>query len=493
MAWGGNDGAVERWIKQLEENDPKLVSLHILSFRPISTLELSRIFKAVAGNTVLKELYCSGHGLDRNAMEQLSEALTLNDTLELLNIGNTTLGQDQALLSIFCEGLAVNEGLKTLDLENKGLGQQPEALSLLVKSIQQHPTIQHVYLGRNELDDLTVGALAQWLTTATCSPTSSLRCLRLNMNSIGREGAHVLAKALADSDKHSSLVGSGLTELDLSENPLMDGAGPLANQIVTRCSSLHTLKLMNVCTPSELDDDLELPPPTMDSEEVERALESRNQAELEKASPLGNALMDAVCQGLKARGECNTLQSIWLDQNGIESCGLSLLDQHTTGLKELHLRGNRIDDTGANYLARCESLQHVELGANNIGCDGLATLLGTNSLTYVGLFSNPINGFSQDQDGGKVELPRFKNSQIQSLDIGGCGISLSDVEAMARMLLDDGLPNLTLLEMGGNVEDKDMESWELVMNELKERRPDIHIAWRRLAKEMDSNKPPFIK
>ncbi|CAO3598582.1 unnamed protein product [Absidia cylindrospora] len=492
MAWGGNDGAVERWIKQLEENDPKLVSLHILSFRPINTLELSRIFKAVAGNTVLKELYCSGHGLNRNAMEQLSEALTLNDTLELLNIGNTTLGQDQALFSIFCEGLAVNEGLKTLDLENKGLGQQPEAMSLLVKSIQQHPTIQHVYLGRNELDDLTVGALAQWLTT-TCSATSSLRCLRLNINSISSEGACVLAKALADSDESSTLVGSVLTELDLSENPLMDGAGPLAKQIVTRCSSLHTLKLMHVCTPNELDDDLQLPPPTMDSGEVERALESRNQAELEKASPLGNALMDAVCQGLKDRGERNTLQAIWLDQNGIESSGLSLLDQHTKGLRELHLRGNRIDDIGANFLTRCESLQHVELGANNIGCDGLATLLGTNSLTYVGLFSNPINGFSQNQDGDKLELPRFEHSQIQSLDIGGCGISLSDVEAMARMLLDGGLPNLTLLEMGGNVEDKDMESWESVMAELKERRPDVQIAWRRLAKEMDSNKPPFIK
>ncbi|SAL96075.1 hypothetical protein [Absidia glauca] len=483
MAWGGNDGAVERWVKQLEENDPKLVSLHILSFRRISTVELSQIFKAVAGNTTLKELYCSGHGLDREAMEHLSEALTLNDTLELLNIGNASLGHDLELLSIFCEGLAVNEGLKTLDLENKGLGQQPEALALLVKSLSCHATIENVYLGRNELDDLCVGALTRWLTASN----SSLRCLRLDMNSIGTQGAHELAQGLASSD--TSSVASSLVELDLSENPMTSGAAVLAKQVLNRCSSLRTLKMMHVCTPKESADDLQLPVPAMASEQVEQALESQHQAQLEAASPLGNALMAAICEELKSLK--SSLEIVWLDQNGIESSGLSSLDQDIKGLKELHLRGNRVDNEGAGYLAKCASLRHVELGANEIGYDGLAALLNTETLTYVGLFGNKVGGFGGAD--GSATIPRFESSHVQTLDIGGNGVSLQDAESMVAMLVDGGLPKLTLLEMGGNAEDKDMDAWGQAVDELKDRRPGIQVAWRRLAKEMDSNKPPFIK
>lgn len=487
MSWGGKDGAVERWIKQLEENDPKLVSLHILSFRRISTVELAQIFKAVAGNTTLKELYCSGHGLDREAMEQLSEALTLNDTLELLNFGNASLGHDLELFSIFCEGLAVNEGLKTLDLENKGLGQQHEAMALLVKSLSCHSTIENVYLGRNDLDDLCAGALTRWLTTT--AESSSLRCLRLDMNSIGTQGAQELAQGLASSDTSSSTVASTLNELDLSENPMTSGAAALAKQVLNRCSSLRTLKLMHVCTPKESVDDLQLPVPAMASEEVEQALETQHQAQLEAASPLGNALLVTICESLKSQK--SSLEIVWLDQNGIESSGLSSLDQDLKGLKELHLRGNRIDNEGAAYLAQCASLRHVELGANEIGYDGLAALLNTETLTYVGLFGNKVGGFGGAD--GTAAIPRFESSHVQTLDIGGNGVSLQDAESMVTMLVDGGLPKLTLLEMGGNAEDKDMDAWGQAVDKLKDGRPDIQVAWRRLAKEMDSNKPPFIK
>ncbi|KAG1232819.1 hypothetical protein G6F68_019094 [Rhizopus microsporus] len=121
MVWGGNDSAVDNWVKQLESNDPKLVSLHILSFRRVSTKDLERIFKAIAHNTVLSELYISGHVLDVDSADQLSESLTLNETLKTLNLGNATFGKDPNVFGLFCEGLAANEGLVKLDLENKGL------------------------------------------------------------------------------------------------------------------------------------------------------------------------------------------------------------------------------------------------------------------------------------------------------------------------------------------------------------------------------------
>src|ERR1700760_4565790 len=110
MAWGGNDNAVKTWIKRLEENDPSFTSLHILSFRQVSPSDLAQLFTALGRNSTLKHLYCSGQPLDANAMESLSEALALNDTIESINVGTTKFGADSALFKAFCEGLAVNEG-----------------------------------------------------------------------------------------------------------------------------------------------------------------------------------------------------------------------------------------------------------------------------------------------------------------------------------------------------------------------------------------------
>ncbi|CAO3623773.1 unnamed protein product [Cunninghamella blakesleeana] len=494
MAWGGNDGAVEKWVKQLEENNPKLTSLHILSFRRISTQELTQIFKAIAKNSTLKELYCSGHALDCVSMDQLAETLTLNDTLECLNIGNATLGQDSNIFSILCEGLSVNEGLRTLDLENKGLNK--DSLTSLIQHIKGHPTIEHVYLGRNEIDDDDMVMISQWLSHPL--DHSTLKSLKLEMNQIGSRGAILLADALKpfyhdgdDKKERKNCVASFLKELDVSENSFLEGSAPLATSLLNSMNQLEVLKMTNVCTPKNLDDEdaLKLPPSALDSVEFERELELQNEKALEKASPFGNDLLKAITQSLKKH---TLLKKLWLNHNGIESVGLKDFDHHIQSLQELHLRENRINDEGAIYLSTCPSLKYIELGENAMGVDGLVHLLKESSslenqsqLQHIGLFNNQVQHFGNDP------IPKFENSKLQQLDLGGNGVTLKDASMMVNMLLDHGLPLLTLLELGGNAEDKDMDAWDDLFKTLKDERPQLQVVWKRLAKEMDTTKPPI--
>ncbi|GAA5799451.1 hypothetical protein HPULCUR_004866 [Helicostylum pulchrum] len=470
MVWGGNDGAVDRWVKQLEEDDPKLVSLHILSFRKITTTELGRIFQAIGTNTHLHDLYVSGHLLDASCIDHLSESLTLNDTLKTLNLGNSSFGENAHVFGLFCEGLAANEGLIKLDLENKGLLSNEEnkyqVAHLLAKCLTKNNTLQELNLARNELDDTAIEILAPAMTR--------LLKINLSMNNIGEQGAHAIAKQLIEN------ASSKVQELELSDNGLLAGASVLASALENN-KSLRSLKLVDVVsTEMELS---ELPPAAM--EEGDNKLDEDDDAKKtdETRTLHGNALARALGQALETN---KTLSHLCLDNNGIESKALDELAQHlsTSAITELKLRRNRIDDDGALLLSKMNKLRHLELGENGIGAKGFGALLDT-ELHYLGLFGNAIGGFGADPS----LLPELSNSQIKRLDIGCNRIIHQDLEAMVEVLLKNGVPGLSLLEMGGNVEDKEMEQWEVTMSRLlAERKMDI--VWKRKPTDMDNSVPP---
>ncbi|KAI8073027.1 hypothetical protein BC940DRAFT_290369 [Gongronella butleri] len=469
MAWGGNDGAVDRWIKQLGKNDPSLTSLHILSFRRITTDELGRLFKAISVNTSLQKLYCSGHALDPAAMEQLCEMLTLNDTLTFLSIGHATLGNDPSLFGPLCEGLAVNEGLRTLDLENKGLGD--ECLAKLFDALQQQSTIEHVYLTRNTVTAQPMPAMAQWLATST-----TLKTLRLNMCDMDAATAAAMADALAAANVGAAA--SPMRELDVSENALMENAAMLATACCAAFPRLETFKLSHVCSPQD-DDQVQLPPSAMDSPALEANLEADHAKKRHDASPFGNAIVQALTTQKPAH-----LTELWLNQNGIESHALQQID-NLPRLANVHLSNNRLDDDAAAHLTRSKTLASVELSNNAIAGLGLATLLHSTTLTHIGLFNNIVHDFANDP------LPPFDDSSIHNLDLGGNGITVNDLEAIVQMLVNDGLPDLKLLELGGNAKDNDMDAWEALIEQLQKDRQYIKIIWKRLAQEMETAKPPI--
>jgi hypothetical protein len=63
---------------------------------------------------------------------------------------------------------------------------------------------------------------------------------------------------------------------------------------------------------------------------------------------------------------------------------------------------------------------------------------------------------------------------------------------MVDVLLKDGAPDLELLELGGNVEDKEMELWENTLSRLLAER-DLEIIWKRKPSQMENVPPPALK
>lgn len=431
MVWGGNDNAVQKWIKQLEENDPSLKTLHILSMRRLSQSDFQSIFGALAHNTTLKELYCSGHTLDIETMEQLSEALTLNDTLESLNIGTSTLGENKQLVSIFCEGLAVNEGLRHLDLENKGLDN--DAIALLADSLVKNESLRSLNLSRNNITDAMIDKLNEGI--------HGLERLNLADNAIGAQGARAL-------QLHQ------LQELDLSNNPLMEGASDLAATL-QKNQHLTSLKLVNITTTQD---------------------EQQEDTPTPACSEHGNALINQLATAMKSN---RTLTHLWIDQNGIESSAVELKDLCNGKLIELKMRDNKIDDQGAVSLAHGiqnnSTLEHLDLGSNTIGYEGFGALLNT-SIRHLGLFNNNVNGFPES-------LPGLEDSGVESLDIGCNNISITDLEGIVQVLSQQGVPRLRLLEMGGNAKEQDMDAWESAIAKLQEVRTEIQVAWKRFMEQ----------
>ncbi|KAI7868467.1 hypothetical protein BDF14DRAFT_1793634 [Spinellus fusiger] len=452
MAWGdsGSDNAVDRWIQQLNNNDPRLTSLHILSFRVVTPTQFVALFRALAQNTTLEHLYCSGHALDRACVEQLADALTLNETLLSLTLGNSDFGAGHgALVQLLCEGLAVNEGLKTLDLENKGLSLA--SVGYVAACLAKNTCLESLVLSRNQLDDACMEVLAPVL------PQSSLRTLNLSLNAVGPRGACVLAQHLGV-----------LSVLDVSDNPLLEGATVLGEALASN-TTLQTLKMMHVSSVEDRDDKEE----EEDKDKEDKDKEEESSPTEDPRSVHGNALFSAVMKSLATNRH---LTHLWLDGNGIQSRAvIEAGDFSGSHLVELRLRSNQLEDAAMTAFVpkMPPSLVHLELGDNAVSPCGLAVLLSSH-LEYIGLFSNVIGGF-----GSGATLPLFEHSQVRTLDIGCNQVTREDIEAMVQVV-ETGVPYLTLLEAGGNAQDEDREAWEQAVVRLQEIRPHLEVAWKRL-------------
>ncbi|KAH8556388.1 hypothetical protein BGW37DRAFT_472322 [Umbelopsis sp. PMI_123] len=445
MAWGGNDNAIQKWIKRLEENDPTFTSLHILSFRQVSSADLAQLFTALGRNSTLKHLYCSGQPLDANAMESLSEALALNDTIESINVGTTKFGADSALFKAFCEGLAVNEGLRKLDLDNKGL--TTASVELLAECLEKNNSIESLVLSRNLLDNGSVEILMNSLSN---NGSNRLKHLDLSMNDISKYGGQAIAEFLSEANK--------LEELDISDNPLGPGGSSLV-QGLRHNNSLRSLKLSGTQQDPE---DFNLDQPS----------------NVSMITSDGDLIMKAFSSILPTN---TCLKHVWLDGVGVSNKGMSNFAKaiRQSNITELRMRRNNIEDEGVIEFAQAlqkhsSQLTKLELGENAITIRGFQELLACPSIQFLGLFNNKINNF---------ESSTFTNCpSISTVDIGCNGISTSDFGIICEALKGGFAPSLKVLEMGGNVnnEDEELELWEIMAVSVNEVRPALDIAWKRL-------------
>ncbi|KAF9343473.1 T-complex-associated testis-expressed protein 1, partial [Mortierella sp. AD094] len=380
MAWGGgNANSVESWVKRLRENDSSFTSLHILSFRRITSSELGQVFEALASNTTLKEFYASGHSFDETAAKILALALEKNSTLERLNIGNDHLGGNEGVVKVLSEGLSKNKGLIRLDLENKGFGGRSEtSVKYLAEALEKNEALQELVLARNKLTDQDIEALCKSLSHGK---NKTLQKLDLCLNSFEESGTKSIASLLASQNQIDGSAG-GLNEIDLSDNEITEEGGRDIGQALETNKTLQRLRMSSCMDPPlpveegaedmiQWDDDIHL---------LNKNLTSEQEQEIRMD---GDSVLETIAAALKVN---NTLQELWMDYCNISSIGATFLAnalRHNQGLTTVRMRNNRIGNRGARALGAALSpsahatsdsssaynttLKNLELGSNKVG------------------------------------------------------------------------------------------------------------------------------
>lgn len=148
MAWGAST-SIDGWLNKLSRNDPSFTSLHVLSSRKLTQNQFQELFAALSSNTSLAEFNASGHFLDHRSLEVLSDALSNNEHIKSLCIGNCEL-RDEGVLFIV-QGLKNNKSLEVLDLEYKGIGN--DGCVALAQLISVHSSLKDIRLSRNSISD----------------------------------------------------------------------------------------------------------------------------------------------------------------------------------------------------------------------------------------------------------------------------------------------------------------------------------------------------
>jgi Ran GTPase-activating protein (RanGAP) involved in mRNA processing and transport len=209
--------------------DASMETMLVMSTRKFGDSEASALCnQALATNTTLRHFLASGHKLSESGATCFAEALRKNKTLETIDIGDSTFGDD-GLRGLCLYNL--NTTLRVLNLEFKGLGARSGDI---FKRTLPLTNLVELNLSRNDLDDETIKQLSAGITS---NVAKSLLKLDLRKNSFGPEGFTALCLALRNSN---------VKTLRISDNSKL---GPKSMESV--CSSMILLSLgeleMNEC------------------------------------------------------------------------------------------------------------------------------------------------------------------------------------------------------------------------------------------------------
>ncbi|KAK3827672.1 MAG: hypothetical protein J3Q66DRAFT_3459 [Benniella sp.] len=525
MAWGGGNG-VDSWVKRLRENDPSFTSLHILSFRRVTSSELGQVFDALKTNTTLQELYASSHAFDEAAAKILASTLEQNTTLERLNIGSDQLGSNEGVVKVLAEGLAKNKGLVRLDLENKGFGgYHATSIKSLAEALERNDTLKELNLARNKLTDQDIEVLCQALSR---SSHKSLEKLDLSLNAFEEAGIRCVATLLAGQDQKEQ---GGLTEIDLSDNEITEEGGRAVGQALETNKALQRLRMSSCMEPlppvAEGVEDKVLWDDDMESLNTPLTPEQEQQIRSD-----GDGVLETISAALKTN---DTLQELWMDYCNISSVGAAFLAdalRHNQSLITVRMRNNRIGNRGGRALGAALStatpngpnnttLKNLELGSNKVGVLGWHGLVGANSLESLGLYENGIhilhealeNHLATATDSSYTATPSSTSvpngisaaapqvlEKLIHLDVGCNGISREDYTQLGVCLIKGLLPALIRLEIAGNGDrsqrpgnpdggddgsnpnpedpEDEQSAWERVTSRIEEARPNLDIQWK---------------
>lgn len=444
MAWGAKGGrGVDDLVERLMRDDPSLTSLHVFSSRKFGREEVQQLCGALKINTVLKELYASGHHLTPETAGMLGAMLAANASLVSICVGNDELGDAgvQGLLSC----LKQNSTLQKLDLESKGISSRGAAS--IADAIHGHVSLKELVLAHNHLGDAGMETLQPAL--------GSLKSLDVRDCDIGPQGMQHLATALRDED-------SQLEVLCLDDNPLTAQGGQALAAGVWQSPSLTQLHL---CKTGIADEGLS---------KLAHALPHANQLTYldissckvgdEGLSDLADAISDPF-HGIHDKGMLNE-----------EFHGAAPSPAH---LQVLKLRDNQINDQGVQELGEAmqqsSTLKDLDLAGNQVGTGGLQALAAAPILQKLCLFNCKLG-----QEQAESLIACLTNNGflgLQEMDLTGNMIEAPQMQALLETLPHQGVaPSLKVLIIGANPAVHSSAFNEHV-SRARMTRPGLDIAW----------------
>ncbi|RLN55788.1 hypothetical protein BBJ29_005938 [Phytophthora kernoviae] len=421
---------VDDLLQKLQQ--PKTAkNLYVMSTRSITDADICRLASTISTNTLLEELYLSGHRLGPDGLQAFAECLAINTTLKHLGLGNDSLGD--AAVQTLCAGLRCNvqSALQVWDLEYKSLG--VDGSSAIADLLAVNTSLKTLALSRNQVGDQGVEKLAAGLIA---NEKAGLHELQLTDAGITGAGLDKLAPLLVN-------VNCSLETLQLSFNALGSATSAFFDALATN-SSLKKLQLKE-CK-------------LTDAHAAALAAALKQNKALVEIDVTDNELTQAACASL-AEG----------------------LRENKT-LKIMRLSNNKCQDEGALLLADVlkthnSSLTYLELNNNSLTVAGMTPLLSAQSLKELHLFNNGLG------EGLRELLPALlANSVIETFGVGA-----NQLHGELCVMLFDALhshPSLKTLEMGGNSLG---EEGHKALDKLKEANRLLDVAVDKSAQDEDGN------
>ncbi|KAG0336628.1 hypothetical protein BG004_007956 [Podila humilis] len=414
------DSEVTKLSKALNANPLFQVSVLDLSRNNFGVLGAQALAKFLKSNITVTHINLLWNKLEDDSAQALAIALETNTTLESLNLVSNSIGEAGA--RAFARALRVNTTLNILALSSNKISFHGALMLLSVVSLSRPtsivvalkhnaydgkvhqdlatafsnhaPSSQRVYvdlkfipisddgaviisqelqfskhverlnLGACDIGFVGAQAIAQALTS--CNTTTTLKTLQMTGNSIGRNGAHALAKALETNSTISTLTMIG--------NDIEDG-GAYAFAELLKTNNNTTLKDLDLNWNSIGDNGI-----------VALSTALRTNSSLTRLSLENNMFGEKGILALSEALMVNTslavleLQYNKLGDNGAQSLAVAI--KANTGLRTLDLSRNGIGGGGGGRGAQalCEALRinttlrTLNLRYNDLKCVDLLAL-----------------------------------------------------------------------------------------------------------------------
>ncbi|GKZ00610.1 hypothetical protein MPSEU_001013200 [Mayamaea pseudoterrestris] len=430
--WGSSFRSCESLLQRLEENDPTLKELTVLSTKSFGDAEVARLVSVLESrsNTHWKSLSASGHAVSNESLFRLGQAIGGQTVMTTLAIGHSEMG-DEGVVAL-CDGLAAagiqNNPIVDIDLSYKGIRRKGLMRILETFGVSQH--LQRLNLSRN--------------------PSICVCRLRLR-------------EELPPDSSFLRIV----KEMDLSD---CNVDNEFVEDMLTFTRPEHSMSL-------RLDNNVN----------VTMLTAANNISHIEKLYLSGCRIGDDAMQKLHAMDSwcMRGLQVLDLSKNELTSVGAlalaSLLGTSSAdnlklpSLVELNLSGNKLDEEGVLSILsalKTRDANMLSLDLSETDCGAMAAVTATLECPTASLrlFGNRLGS-----DGFMLLADRMKkgsNAALVSLDLAGNDAGGDAVIKVLKSLMN-GIPSLTTLIIGGNENNQDVEA---AIKLVKEQNPHVDIA-----------------